>query len=215
MSLEIYILDLIGTMAFAIYGSYFALRKDFDIFGIFVCAFLTAVGGGTIRETILNRPPFYFFDMNYIFVVALGITITIFAYNKFSSIQPFVLVLDSIGLVVFAFIGASKAHDLNLGTFAIIFFATITSVGGGILRDVVLNEISEIMRRDFYASVAVLLGIFYGLAGDSMKNVLLANLLICVCLAVRLLAVFFKINLWKPKKAMLKTMLQEEVGNGT
>lgn len=197
---EIYILDLIGTFTFAVYGSYFALKKDFDILGIFVCAFLTAVGGGTIRELVLGNVPFYFFDNNYLLMIGIAAIFAIFIYRFFNKIRRFALVLDSIGLVTFAFIGASKASDLGLGLMAIIFCATVTAVGGGMLRDIVLGKIPEIMHRDFYASVAILLGVVYGLTEIEMENFFWANLLIATCLAIRLAAIFFKINLWKPVK---------------
>ena len=197
---EIYILDLIGTFAFAIYGSYFALNKNFDIFGISVCAFLTAVGGGTIREIILNNVPFYFYDMNYILAIILGILTTILIYSKFHKIKFFALFFDSVGLVTFAFIGASKASEIGLGVFAITFLATITAVGGGVIRDLILNEIPKIMHYDFYASVALLLGLIYGLSGDKMENIFWANLLIITCLIVRLFVIFYKVNLWRPIK---------------
>jgi uncharacterized membrane protein YeiH len=197
---EIYILDLIGTFTFAVYGSYFALKKDFDVLGIFVCAFLTAVGGGTIRELILGNVPFYFFDDSYILAIIFATIFTILIYRMFHRIKRFALVLDSIGLVTFAFIGASKASDMGLGIFAITFCATITAVGGGMLRDIVLGKVPEIMHRDFYASVAIILGVIYALADGKMTDFLWANLLIFSCLAIRLVAVFLKVDLWKPKK---------------
>ena len=140
MQTEIYVLDLIGTFAFAVYGSYFALKKDFDLFGIFLAAFLTAVGGGTIRELILGNIPFYFFDSNYIWVIAFGMLLTIGIFRKFHRVQKFFLVADAVGLATFAFIGASAAANANLGFFAVVFCATLTAVGGGVLRDLVLRE---------------------------------------------------------------------------
>jgi len=199
MMQEIYILGLIGTFAFAIYGSYFALKKDFDIFGVFVAAFFTAVGGGTLREMILGNVPFYFFDMNYIVAIIVAVILMIIIYKKFHRIKTFAIFLDSVGLVTFAFIGASKASEMGLGIFAIASMATVTAVGGGILRDLLLNKTPEIMYRDSYAIVAVFLGLVYGLAGDRMESIFWANLLIAFCLAIRVLVVFYKINLWKPK----------------
>lgn len=195
---EIIILDLIGTFAFAMYGSYFALKKDFDIFGIFLSAFLTAVGGGTLREVILGHIPFYLYDMRYIAGILLAVIFTIVIYKRFHKIQTFALLLDSVGLVTFAFIGASKASEIGLGLFAVIFFATITAVGGGVIRDLVLNEIPKIAYSDFYASVAILLGLLYGVAGDNMQNFFWANTLIGFCLVIRVLAITNKIHLWKP-----------------
>lgn len=196
---EIYILDLVGTFAFAIYGSYFALKKDFDILGIGICAFLTALGGGTLREIILDRLPFYFFDANYILMVIFAVGFAVLVYRKFQKIEPLVIITDAIGLVTFAFIGSSRAAELDLGILAIITLATVSAVAGGVMRDIVLMRVPEIMHRDFYASVAIVLGLIYGLNTELMNNIFWANALIIFCLAIRLLAIHFKINLWHPR----------------
>jgi len=201
MITEIYILDLLGTLAFSIYGSYFALKKDFDIFGIFVCAFLTAVGGGTIRDLFLNVDPAYFSDHWYLIVISMGMAITIYLYHHFHRIKKFVRILDSIGLVTFAFIGASKAHLMGYETGALLFFAGITAVGGGVLRDLVLNEIPEIMYRDFYATIALLLGFIFALFPEEFsENFIWANILLISLFIVRIVIIIFNIHLWKPKK---------------
>jgi len=204
MELEIYILDLIGTFAFAVYGSYFALEKNCDIFGVFTAAFLTGVGGGTIREILSNNVPFYFFDRNYLISIILGIFFAIVFFKRFHSVNKFILFLDSIGLVAFALIGASKANAMGLGLFGIVFFATITAVGGGVLRDTLLNKMSELMHRDFYASVAILLGLSYGLFIKQAENLLFVNALLILFLFFLLLAAFKKVNLWKPMSPKLE-----------
>ncbi|MFA6550795.1 MAG: trimeric intracellular cation channel family protein [Candidatus Gracilibacteria bacterium] len=206
---HIYILDLLGTFVFACYGSYYALKKDFDIFGILVCAFLTAVGGGTIRELILNHVPFYFFDMAYAEAIIAGIAFTIIIFKHFHRINRFMLVLDGIGLVVFALIGASKAHEMGFGLLPIVFFATVTSVGGGLLRDMVLNDVPEIMYKDFYATVAILLGFTFWLGEKYANNIYFLNLLIVAFFIVRVLAIFYKVGLWKPKDETFIGYLRE------
>ena len=199
MQTPLYFLDLIGTFSFAVYGTYFALRKGFDIFGIFVAAFLSALGGGTIREIILGNLPFYFFDMRYVLAVVLGVALAISIYRQFHKIKTFALLLDSLGLVTFAFIGASMGAQMGLGIFAIVFLATITAVGGGVLRDILLSKSPQIMQRDFYASVAVVLGLIYALAPNQMQNICGAGALLTFCFTLRVLVIHFKVNLWKPK----------------
>ena len=196
---EIYILDLLGTFAFAVYGSYFALKKDFDLFGVFVAAFLSGVGGGTICDIIFNNTPFYFYDMNYIAVIAFAVIFTLLIYKNFHKLKTFALILDSVGLVTFSFIGASKADELGLGIFAITFIATLTAVGGGVLRDIILNRTPHVMYYDFYASIAILLGLVYGVFREEMHNPLWANLLMFFCFVIRILVIVYKVNLWKPK----------------
>jgi uncharacterized membrane protein YeiH len=206
---HIYFLDLLGTFVFACYGSYYALKKDFDIFGILVCAFLTAVGGGTIRELILNHIPFYFFDMAYAEAILAGIAFTIIIFKHFHKINRFMLVLDAIGLVVFALIGASKAHEMSFGLFPIVFFATVTSVGGGLLRDMMLNDVPEIMYKDFYATVAILLGLSFWLGEKHVDSMVYLNLLIAVFFVLRVLVIYYGFGLWKPKDQSFIGYLKE------
>ena len=206
---HIYFLDLLGTFVFACYGSYYALKKDFDIFGILVCAFLTAVGGGTIRELILNHIPFYFFDPAYTEAIIAGIAFTIIIFKHFHKINRFMLVLDAIGLVVFALIGASKAHEAGFGLFPIVFFATVTSVGGGLLRDMVLNDVPEIMYKDFYATVAILLGFSFWFGEKYADSIIFLNLLIAIFFVLRVLVIYYGFGLWKPKDQSFIGYLKE------
>ncbi len=149
MPAEIYFLDLLGTFTFAAYGAYVGQKRLFDIFGIFICAFLTATGGGTIRELILGNMLFYFFDYNYIYAIVLGTIFSICVYRMFDKINRYMLVVDAVGLTTFALIGATKAAEAELGAIAIIFLATITAVGGGLLRDVSIREVPQIFYRGY------------------------------------------------------------------
>lgn len=195
---EIYILDLLGTFTFAFYGAYVGMRKKFDIFGIFVLAFLTAVGGGTLRELFFNSFPAYFSDMNYLAVILFGIVCSIILYPTFSKISKYALIIDAVGLVTFAFIGASRASDAGLGAFAIILLATITAVGGGLLRDITISETPQIFYKDIYATPAIILGILYVLFENSIHNPWAIWGILLTALACRLCAIYFKINLWGP-----------------
>ena len=197
---EIYILDLIGTFAFAAYGTHVAIKKEFDIFGIFVAAFLTALGGGTIREFILGNVPFYFYDNNYILAILLGYIFSTGSHKIFDKISRYVLLIDAVGLSTFAFIGAEKAARVGLGAFGIIFLATVTAVGGGLLRDVTIREEPQILRSDFYASPAIFLGIFYALFRRHMDRNILIYSFISITFVLRLLAIHFHFKLWHPWK---------------
>lgn len=193
-------LDLLGTFTFAAYGAYVGQRKQFDIFGIFACAFLTALGGGTIREVILGNTLFYFSDYNYIYAILLGMVFSIFVYTKFEQINRYMLVVDAVGLTTFALIGAAKAGEADLGAFAVIFLATITAVGGGLLRDVSIREVPQIFYRDFYASPAIFLGVVYAVFSGYMHRSLCVYALITCTFILRLLAIYFKIDLWGPRR---------------
>jgi uncharacterized membrane protein YeiH len=195
---HIYILDLLGTFTFAAYGTYVALKRKFDILGIFICAFLTALGGGTIREIILGNIPFYFYDNSYVIVILGGIAFSIVYYQRFHVINKYMLVVDAIGLSAFAFIGASKAAEAGLGAFAVIFLATANAVGGGLARDIVIRETPQILYKDFYASPAVFLGVLYSIFRASISNPVYAYVLIFSAFALRLTAIYLRISLWRP-----------------
>jgi len=195
---EIYILDLIGTFAFAVYGAHVAIEKEFDIFGIFVAAFLTAFGGGTLRELILGNIPFYFHDNNYVFVCLAGYAFSIATYKIFYKINKYMIVVDAIGLSTFALIGAQKAYEAKLGTSAIIFLATITAVGGGLLRDISLREVPQIFHREFYASPAMFLGVCFAIFHNYTHNPIFIYCLIFLTFALRLCAIYLKFALWRP-----------------
>lgn len=165
---------------------------------------MNVLGGGTVREIILNRIPFYFFDYYYLYVVFIGVFCAIVFYNFFYKINKFVLVIDAIGLTTFAFIGASKADHFHLGVFGIIFFATITAVGGGFFVDIVLGEKPTILYKDFYATPAIILGILYSLFRIYMDNPFAVLGLIMGIFLLRIWAIHFNIHLWVPVKDITK-----------
>lgn len=197
---EIYVLDMAGTFTFAAYGAYVGQRKQFDIFGILLCAFLTALGGGTIRELILGNMLFYFSDYNYVYAILAGTVFSICVYKMFDKINKYMLVVDAVGLATFALIGAAKAAEADLGPVAIIFLATITAVGGGLLRDVSIREVPQILYRDFYASPAIFLGVMYSILGSRMESTVFVYLLVGSTFLLRLAAMYFKIDLWGPRR---------------
>ena len=194
----IYLLDLLGTFAFAITGAYAALRKEFDIFGIFIAAFLTSLAGGTIRELLLGGVPPYFHDNNYLLAVLLGILFAVVFYSALPRLRSYIVVVDAIGLSTFAFIGAASAAAAGLGFFPIVLLATLTAAGGGVVRDIALRETPQIFYSDFYASPAILLGIVYSLSPQTFSHGAPAYLLILSIFILRLLAVRFNIGLWRP-----------------
>lgn len=195
----LYIFDLIGTFAFAVYGAYIGFRKEFDIFGVSVCAFLCALGGGTIREILLNNPPVYFRNYTYLYVVFFGITFCTYMYKHFHRVNKFMLILDAIGLATFAFIGATRGASAHIGPVGIIMFAPLTAVGGGILKDVIAKEIPSSFKGEIYASPTIFLGIIYLVFQNEMNNPFYAFFLIVVTFSIRVFAIQYSIHArnWK------------------
>ena len=199
MEIEVYLLDLLGTFTFASYGAFLALKHKYDLFGVLLIGAITALGGGAFRELVIGDMPEFFNDLAYSAAVATGVAFTIIARKTYNVSSQLFVALDSLGLVVFAFVGAERAVELNLGLVGIVFAATSTAVGGGIMRDVILNQKPEVMYRGFYASVAFLLGTAYFAMQHISPGLLQANILIFVFLLVRFWALQKNIHLWKPK----------------
>jgi uncharacterized membrane protein YeiH len=156
-------LDLIGTFAFAVFGSYKALGKRYNLYGTLACAALTALGGGTIREIILRHPPLYFADHASLYVTLAGALLTMLAYEHFARIRTYALLLDAIGLAVFSFIGAQSAESAGLGLVGMIFFASLTAAGGGVLTDIVLGDKPTPFTCELYVLPAALGGLLFRL----------------------------------------------------
>lgn len=158
----LYFLDLFGVVVFAITGSLVARKKDLDIFGVVVIAFVTAVGGGTLRDVILgNTPVFWVHDPMYVVFSIIGVIVTVIL-TRFQLLprRP-LLVADAFGLSLFTVIGTQVA--LTAGTHAVIaiMMGVISSVAGGIIRDILSDEIPLVLRKEIYAIASVAGGTAY------------------------------------------------------
>ena len=154
--MALYVLDLLGVAVFAVSGALAAGRKSMDLFGVVVVAVITAVGGGTVRDLLLDRRPiFWIEDPTYLLVCVLAAGATL-AYTRF--FRPpggSLLVADAFGLAVFTFIGAGAAHDAGVPASIVVLMGTVTGVAGGIMRDVLCTEVPLILRREIYATAAI------------------------------------------------------------
>ena len=153
------ILDFIGTFAFAISGIRLASAKRFDWFGAYVVGFATAVGGGTIRDLLLDVTPRWMTDPMYLVCTALAMLLG----HHFRQIpDPACTILsfmfDSIGLALFTVVGFSKAYSMGYSCWIAIIMGSITGAAGGVLRDVFINEIPLIFRKEIYAMACVVGG---------------------------------------------------------
>ncbi len=151
----IYFLDLFGTFVFAATGAIRGIEKKLDIFGILVVATLTAVGGGTIRDIVLNQLPFYFSDKNYAITILLAIAFVIILRKVIKKYWSILVYLDAIGLGVFSIIGAIKGLNSGLSSLGILFTGLITGVGGGIIRDALVKEIPFVLEKEIYATASI------------------------------------------------------------
>jgi len=198
----IYLLDLFGTMAFAVTGAFKAIEHKSDIVGIIILATITGVAGGTIRDIVLGKSlPNSLLDPTYLIItLATGITI-FFLYSKLKKHWNVFLKFDAIGLGVFTIIGATFAFNIfGLNFLVMVLAGMLTAIGGGILRDVFVNEIPIVFVKELYASasfVGVVMFYFILLIGGELY---LASIIgITLTTGLRLVAMKYNWNLPKVK----------------
>ena len=152
----LYLLNMFGAAVFAVSGALTAGRKSLDPFGVIVIAVITAIGGGTIRDLLLdNRPIFWIADPAYL-VVILAAALATLVYARFRRPpRGSLLVADAFGLALFTVTGAQTAEAAEVSGLIVILMGTITGVAGGILRDVLCAEIPLILRREIYATASI------------------------------------------------------------
>ena len=157
--------DYLGTLAFAISGIRLAAGKGLGWFGAYVVGFVTAVGGGTIRDILLDIKPFWLVQPSYLIITALGLIFTIIFRRQVVRLNHSLFVFDAIGLGLFVVVGVAKSYAAGFPWWVAVIMGTVTGSFGGLLRDVLINETPLIFRTDFYASACVLGSIIYVLMG--------------------------------------------------
>ena len=187
-------LDIIGTMAFAMSGALTAMNKKLDPFGVFIIAFVTAVGGGTLRDIMIGRTPVgWILDIKYVYVIIMGFILAILFRKKFDRLRKSLFLFDTIGLGVFTLIGLEKGINIGLHPIICVALGTMTACFGGVIRDILCNEIPVIFRREIYATICILGGIvFFMLRKMNLENDVLYLTTSLVIISVRLLAVKYK-----------------------
>lgn len=149
----LYLLDLIGTAAFAASGAWVAVRRRMDLFGVLVLGLVTAVGGGTLRDLLVGTlPPFSLRDETYLYLSIAAALAVFIIRQRFQAMERPLLVLDAVGLGTFVVIGTTKALDMQLGFLGAVLMGVMTCTAGGVIRDVLANQVPLILRKEVYAS---------------------------------------------------------------
>ncbi len=186
--------DLIGTLVFAVEGALSAIRSELDLLGVMVIAFIAALGGGVIRDVLIGAtPPNAIRDWRYPALTFLAGLLTFLFHSTFQGISyHLLLVLDAAGLSLFAVAGVEKAIMFGIRPFVAMLMGTVTGVGGGVIRDILMARIPAVLQTDIYATAAffgafiVLVGRRFGLSEGAAG--LLGGLM---CFTVRLLSVAY------------------------
>lgn len=193
-----YILDLTGTFVFAISGAVAARQQGLDIFGIVVSAFTVACGGGIIRDLCIgSTPPANLTNWHYLLASIIAAILAVSLYSVVKKMNKPVLFFDAIGLSLFAVTGAQKSLAFGHNAQVAILLGVITAVGGGVIRDVMLNRVPVILQKEIYASAAlvaaaiVVLGSYF----TEFSSEFVSIVALVVCCTIRLLSLYYKWNL--------------------
>lgn len=188
------ILIISGTIAFAISGSLTAMQKKLDPFGVFIIAFVTAVGGGTLRDVMIGRTPVtWMLDLQLVYLVIFGFFLSIIFRKKLDRLRKSLLLFDTIGLGVFTLIGIQKGVEVGLHPIICITLGTITACFGGVIRDILCNEIPIIFSKEIYATICILGGSLYFILQWLQVPLNIIQIITSVLIiAIRLMAIKYK-----------------------
>lgn len=197
----LFIQDLIGTIAFAISGAIAARQHKMDIFGMFVLAFVTGVGGGTLRDVMIGSTPVFWMKQPiYVLMIILAVIITVICKKRLGSHrwQLGLFIFDAIGLGVFTVIGVQKGLNLDLHPLICIALGGVTGCFGGLIRDILRNEVPTILQREVYVTASLIGGIIFIFLRDAgFESNWIDIATIITVIAIRVLTARFNLHLPK------------------
>ena len=191
------VIDILGTIAFAISGVLVAMEKRLDLFGVVIIAFVTAIGGGTLRDLLIgNTPVAWMQDITYFVVILASVVFAILFVKQLKYLRKSLFLFDTIGIGLYTMVGIEKGLQADLVPIVCIALGTMTASFGGVIRDILCNEIPVIFRKEIYATACILGGAGYFLFSklpivDTYANI--AGILIVII--IRIIAVRFNITL--------------------
>ena len=195
----LHIIDILGTFSFAVAGAFAAMEKKLDAFGVLIISFATAIGGGTVRDVLLGRLPVaWLTNSTAIWVIVLGAAAALFFSTQLKKFYRLLFYFDAMGLGLFTMLGIQTAMEHQLGYGICIMLGTVSACFGGVLRDVLLNNVPLIFHKEIYASASILGGLLFFVllrAGIPVDYASLTGIMIVF--SVRVLAVRFSWSLPK------------------
>ncbi|PQJ81957.1 trimeric intracellular cation channel family protein [Polaribacter glomeratus] len=197
----IYVIDILGTFAFAVSGALVALDKKFDMFGVLIIAFVTAVGGGMLRDVLIDAHPINWIgNLNYLYTIFTAVVFTFLFKSKIAHLSKTMFLFDTIGISVFTLLGLEKGLAFDLHPIIALIMGMISAVFGGVLRDVLTNNVPLIFEKEIYASACLAGGIIYLILNyfkvDQNINFIISA---SVVVSIRVVVVRFKLELPKIK----------------
>ena len=191
------IVDILGTIAFAISGALVAMNKRMDPFGVLIIAFVTAVGGGTLRDVMIGvEPVSWMKNMTFVYVIIGSASFAVVFRKRINYLRKSLFLFDTIGIALYTLVGVDTGLVAGLHPIVCIALGTMTACFGGVLRDILCNEIPVIFRKEIYATVCILGGLVYFLLIQfPIDNTIPYSMAILTIIIMRVLAVRFKISL--------------------
>jgi uncharacterized membrane protein YeiH len=190
------ILDLLGTVAFAISGALAAMNRKLDLFGIFIIAFVTSIGGGTLRDILLGQTPTWMENNIYIYFIGVVTVLAIIFRNKINYLKTSLFLFDTIGLGVFTITGVEIGLQNDLDPIICITLGAMTGTFGGVLRDILVAEIPVIFRKEIYATASLTGGLAFILLNEIGVNTdVIYVVTSLIIISIRLIVVKYRISL--------------------
>lgn len=187
---------IIGVFSFAISGALTAMQKRFDIFGVIIIAFATAVGGGTTRDILTGKEVFWLSDSTISYIIISGSIFAIIFRRKLNYLRTTLLFFDTIGLGLFTIIGAQIGLAMEYSDLSCVVLGTITGSFGGVLRDVLVNDIPVIFKKEIYATISIAgASIFLLLRHFEIPELVTQLIPIFFIIILRFIVIRFKISL--------------------
>ena len=200
----IFIIDIVGTLAFALSGVMAAVERKFDFFGTIILAFVTAVGGGTLRDILLGSTPVDWMSSDiHIWVILSSIPIAYLFMNTLKRMRKTMFIFDTVGIGLFTILGLEKALDIGMSPMVAVMMGVVSAVFGGITRDILSNQVPLIFRKEVYA-LACLVGAVSYLLFDylAIYSEFKLSISIAIVITIRILAIQFQWSIpFRPLKS--------------
>ena len=188
-------LDYLGTIVFAMTGALKGVRREMDMFGVASLAVVTAIGGGTLRDLLLQRPVFWMVQPVYILIAVVTALFVFLLYRAVSEGEGLIMTLDAIGLGVFTAIGAMRAQEAGAQVVIIVTMACLTGIGGGLIRDLLSNDIPVVLRKEVYASACIAGALaFWGVQYFHGSKIIAIVVAAGLTITIRILAMIYNWN---------------------
>ncbi|MFC6103446.1 trimeric intracellular cation channel family protein [Olivibacter domesticus] len=192
----LYIIDLIGVLVFSISGTMAAEDRDIDVFGAAFTGFVTAIGGGSLRDVFLNTRPAWVDDGNYLLAILIGVIIALITHKSLGKLRRALFMFDAIGISFFTIVGLQKSLAADSSAIAAIVLGMFSAVMGGVTRDTLMNETPLIFRREIYATAclsgAILFIVLANLGVNENTNAFISA---SVIFLIRIISVRYKLSL--------------------